>query len=351
MSEDKPAPKSAEPPIPVPAKLERKDYTEKMGGWKTEVLDPDSKPPKTRKVDMAAKFEMVWVPGGEFTMGSPEGEAGRGDNEGPQHKVRVGGFWMAKYEVTWDEFDVFWFDETYFKADDTAAKKFGPDAVTRPTNTFVDATYGHEREGHPAICMTHHAAMMYCAWLQKKTGRSYRLPTEAEWEYTARAGKGDSAYFFGTDTKVLEDFAWFKDNSPDDDHPKGTTHKVGTKKPNPFGLYDLYGNVSEWTLDQYDADAYTTFAKNPLSIRPVIVPTDKKWSHVVRGGSWAEKAEKLRSASRRVSDNSWMKHDPQEPQSIWWLTRMDMIGFRVVLAEEEQPDLVGLKPKVVKKSE
>jgi formylglycine-generating enzyme required for sulfatase activity len=351
MSEDKPAPKSAEPLIPVPAKLERKDYTEKMGGWKTEVLDPDSKPPKTRKVDMAAKFEMVWVPGGEFTMGSPEGEAGRGDNEGPQHKVRVGGFWMAKYEVTWDEFDVFWFDETYFKADDTAAKKFGPDAVTRPTNTFVDATYGHEREGHPAICMTHHAAMMYCAWLQKKTGRSYRLPTEAEWEYAARAGKGDSAYFFGIDTKVLEDFAWFKDNSPDDDHPKGTTHKVGTKKPNPFGLHDLYGNVSEWTLDQYDADAYTTFAKNPLSIRPVTVPTDKKWSHVVRGGSWAEKAEKLRSASRRVSDNSWMKHDPQEPQSIWWLTRMDMIGFRVVLAEEEQPDLVGLKPKVVKKSE
>ena len=72
---------------------------------------------------------------------------------------------------------------------------------------------------------------------------------------------------------------------------------------------------------------------------------------MVRGGSWADKPEKLRSAARRVSDKNWMKHDPQEPQSIWWLTRMDVIGFRVVLAEEEQPELVGLKPKVVKKSE
>jgi formylglycine-generating enzyme required for sulfatase activity len=347
---EKPAPK-VEPAVPVPTKLERKPYTEKTSGWKTEVIDPDSDPPKTRKVDMAAKFEMVWVPGGEFKMGSPDTEAGRDANEGPQHKVKVGGFWMGKFEVTWDEFDVFWFDETFLKADDIAAKKLTPDAVTRPTNTFVDATYGHDRDGHPALCMTHHAAMMYCEWLRKKTGRLYRLPTEAEWEYAARGGKGDSPYFFGTDTKELEDYGWFKENSPDDDRPKGTTHKVGTKKPNPYGLYDMYGNVWEWTLDQYDPDAYKNCAKNALSIGPVTIPTDKKWAHVVRGGSWADKADKLRSTARRVSDKSWMKWDPQEPQSIWWLTRMDVVGFRVVLAEEEQPELAGLKPKVVKKSE
>ncbi len=347
MSEDKPAPR----PVPKPAKLEQKPYTEKTVGWKTVVDDPDSDPPKTHKEDMKAKFEMVWVPGGEFTMGSPASEPGRDANEGPQHKVKVGGFWMGKFEVTWDEFDVFWFDETFYKADETAAKKLGPDAVTRPTNTFVDATYGHEREGHPALCMTHHAAMMYCNWLQKKTGHPYRLPTEAEWEYAARSGKGDSAYFFGNDAKQLDEYAWYKKNSADEDHRKGTTHQVGTKKPNPFGLYDMYGNVWEWTLDQYDPKAYSRFAKNPLSISPVTVPTDSKWSHVVRGGSWADTADKCRSASRRVSDRSWMKSDPQEPQSIWWLTRMDVIGFRVVLADHEQPNLVGLKPKVVKKSE
>ena len=192
---------------------------------------------------------------------------------------------------------------------------------------------------------------MYCQWLRAKTGRKYRLPTEAEWEYAARGGKGDSAYFFGNDPKELGEYAWFKDNSPDDDHIKGTTHKRGAKKPNPFGLYDLYGNVWEWTLDQYDPKAYERFARNPLSVRPVTVPTDEKWAHVVRGGSWADKADRCRSATRRVSDSSWMKWDPQEPQSIWWLTRMDVIGFRVVLAEDEQPELADLKPKVVKKSE
>jgi formylglycine-generating enzyme required for sulfatase activity len=347
--DEKPGAKPAE--TPKAAKLERKNYVEKTSTIKIEVVDPNVDPPKTKRVETKAGFEMVWVPGGEFTMGSPDTEAGRDPNEGPRHKVKVGGFWMAKHEVSWEEYDAYWFDESYPKAGDEATKKLGPDAVTRPTNTFVDETYGHEREGHPAICMTHHAAMVYCEWLRKKTGRAYRLPTETEWEYAARAGKGDSAYFNGNDPKKLEDYAWTKETSPDDDHPKGTTHKVASKKPNPFGLDDMYGNVWEWTLDQYDAKAYEKRAKNPLSLRPVTVPTDDKWGHVVRGGSWADKAERCRSAVRRISDKSWMKWDPQEPQSIWWLTRMDVIGFRVVLAEEEQPELVGLKPKVIKKSE
>jgi formylglycine-generating enzyme required for sulfatase activity len=192
---------------------------------------------------------------------------------------------------------------------------------------------------------------MYCEWLRKKTGKAYRLPTEAEWEYAARGGKGDTAYFFGNEPAGLDEYAWFKGNSPDDDHPRGTTHKGGSKKPNPFGIHDLYGNVWEWTLDQYDAKAYENCAKNALSIKPVTIPTASKWSHVVRGGSWADKPDRCRSATRRVSDKSWMKWDPQEPQSIWWLTRLDVIGFRVVIAEDEQPELVGLKPKVVKKSE
>ena len=353
-ADDKPAAKPADKTAgaPKPAKLEAgKDFVEKTTGLKVEVVDPDTDPPLTQKTQMKAQFEMVWVPGGEFTMGSPEGEAGREAIEGPAHKVKVKGFWMAKYECGWEEFDTYWYDENFLKADNIAVQKLGPDAVTRPTNAFVDATYGHPRDGHPALCMTHHAAMMYCNWLQKKTGRAYRLPTEAEWEYAARGGKGDTAYFFGNDPKGLGAYAWYKGTSPTDDKPAGVTHKRGTKKPNPFGLYDMYGNVWEWTLDQYDPKAYARLAKNPLSVRPVTVPTDEKWAHVVRGGSWADTADRCRSAARRVSDRSWMKWDPQEPQSIWWLTRMDVIGFRVVLAEDEQPELVGLKPKVVKKSE
>jgi formylglycine-generating enzyme required for sulfatase activity len=335
------------PAAPAP-KLDRKNFVEKITSFK---LDENTK----QTIDLAAKFEMVYVPGGEFTMGSAAKEAGRQPNEGPQHKVKVGGFWLGKCEITWDEYDLFWFDGGFLVANDERAKKFGPDAVTRPTNTFVDETYEHGRDGHPALCMTHHAAMVYCQWLRHKTGRAYRLPTEAEWEYAARGGKGDTAFFFGDDPKGLGEYAWFKDNSVDEENfpnkLKGCTHKVGTRKPNPFGLHDMYGNVAEWTLDQYDPKAYERFAENKLSLRPVTVPTDSKWSHVIRGGSWADSADRCRSAARRASDKSWQKWDPQEPQSIWWLTRMDVVGFRVALAEDEQPELVGLKPKVVKKSE
>jgi formylglycine-generating enzyme required for sulfatase activity len=250
---------------------------------------------------------------------------------------------------------VFWYDEAYPKADALAAMKLGPDAVTRPTNTFLDETYDHGRDGHPALSMTHHAAMVYCEWLRQKTGLPYRLPTEAEWEYAARGGKGDTAYFFGDDPEQLGEYAWFKDNSLDEENfpdlRKGCTHKVGTRKPNPFGIHDLYGNVWEWVLDQYDEKAYPTRAKNKLNVNPFDLPTADKFSHVVRGGSWADKAEKLRSASRRVSEENWQKHDPQEPRSIWWHTRMDVIGFRVVLAVDEPPALARMKPQVVKKSE
>src|SRR5262249_33551258 len=158
--------------------------------------------------------------------------------------------------------------------------------------------YGHEVDGHPAICMTHHTAMEYCRWLSKKTGKVYRLPTEAEWEWAARAGT-TTTYFFGDDPKQLADFAWFRTNSPDDDHAGGTTHKVGTKKPNPWGLHDMYGNVAEWCIDHYKADFYADGAKNKLSINPVLIPGPNRWPHVTRGGSWADDAGRCRSAARR----------------------------------------------------
>ena len=296
------------------------------------------------------KFEMVYVPGGEYVMGSPDSEAGRGNDEGPQHKVALKPFWIAKWEVSWDEYDSFWKNESLAQPSKDPPFNTVADALTRPTNPYVPEDYKHGREGFPAICMSHHAAMMYCHWLRVVTKRGYRLPTEAEWEYACRAGSPD-AFSFGNDASRIGDFAQFKDNSPDEDHAKGTTAKCGSKKPNAYGIHDMHGNVSEWVIDHYDAGFYSKCATKPLSLQPVVKLTDKKWSHVVRGGSFKDPATLCRSAARRSSDAKWMYKDPQSPRSIWWLTNMDQIGFRIVLPVEEQFDLLDLKPMVVKKAE
>ncbi|VTS06717.1 formylglycine-generating enzyme family protein [Tuwongella immobilis] len=300
----------------------------------------------TEKIpDSSVTFDMVGVPGGSYLMGSPDNEPGRNPDEGPQHPVTVAPFWMGKCEVTWDEFDLYWKNEGLIEFGKDSEPVTDADALTRPTPPYVDETYGHEREKHPALCMTHHTAMMYCSWLSKVTGKKYRLPTEAEWEYACRAGS-KGRYSFGDDPAQLGEYAWFKGNSTDEDHPKGTTHPVGSKKANAFGLHDMHGSVMEWCLDHYAADTYGKFDLKKAALRPVIVPTERKWSHVARGGSWADGPEKLRSAARRASEKSWMKHDPQIPQSIWWLTRFDVIGFRVVRAVDEQPELKDLRSKV-----
>jgi len=225
-----------------------------------------------------------------------------------------------------------------------------PDALTRPTNSFVDETYNHGRDGFPAICMSHHAAMMYCHWLRANTRKGYRLPTEAEWEYACRAG-GKEMYGFTSDPAKLDESARFKDNSKDEDHPRGTTGKCGERKPNAFGLYDMLGNVAEWVLDEYDPLFYAKSEAAKPCVNPVNPPGEKKWGHIARGGSFKDPADRLRAAARVVSDKTWMKFDPQSPQSIWWLTKRDEIGFRVCLPVEEIPALVGLKPMVEKKVE
>jgi formylglycine-generating enzyme required for sulfatase activity len=314
--------------VPAPAieKATHQNYTEKIPG--SDVT-----------------FDMIAVPGGTFTMGSPDSEKGRNPDEGPQHEVKLHPFWMGKCEVTWDEFDLWWKNNANADPNKPEAKKEESDATSRPTPPYVDETYGHERDKHPALCMTHHAAMKYCEWLSKKTGKVYRLPTEAEWEFACRAGS-TTAYGFGDDPAKLDEYAWLKRNSPDQRHRKGTTHEVGTKKPNAWGLHDMHGNVMEWCIDHYKKDAYSLLAKDKLSLWPVFVPTEKRYPHVARGGSWADEPDRLRSACRRASEESWMKDDPNVPKSIWWLTKFDVIGLRVVRPIEEQDNLKNLKSKV-----
>jgi formylglycine-generating enzyme required for sulfatase activity len=292
--------------------------------------------------DSKVRFDMVAVPGGVFGMGSPEGEKGRGDDEGPQHPVRVLPFWMGKCEVTWDEYDLYSKEDNPPRPNPPFAHLFA-DAVSRPSPPYIDETFGYGREGYPVLAITHHAAMEYCRWLSMKTGKAYRLPTEAEWEWAARAGS-QTPYSFGSDPKQLGEYAWFADNAEDGTHP------VGKKKPNPWGLYDMYGNVAEWCLDHYCPDAYATRPLTRLSLAPVELPTVDRWPDAVRGGSWADAADRCRSAARRPSHRNWNRFDPERPQSIWWLSNGDFVGFRVVRAVEEQANLKEIRSKVTRES-
>ncbi len=311
---------------------------------KEKLTEKDMKPYTETIPGSEAKFDMVPIAGGKYVMGSPDSEKGRNDDEGPQHEVQIHPFWMGKMEVSWDEFDLF--AESIILKDEKeklADRKLELDGITRPTPPYTDMTFGYGRKGYPAICMTHHAAIEYCRWLSAKTGKGYRLPTEAEWEYACRAGT-KTAYSFGDDVEKIGDYAWFTDNSDAKSHP------VGKKKPNPWGLYDIHGNVAEWCIDHYHKDHYQQFKPEAVAVSPVLLPTEFRFPHVTRGGSWDDDAAVCRSAARRPSHREWLRQDPQRPQSIWWLTEAVYVGFRVVRPLEEQENLKGLKSKVTTQS-
>jgi formylglycine-generating enzyme required for sulfatase activity len=293
------------------------------------------------------KFEFLPIPGGTFTMGSPADEPKRKEDEGPQHEVTLKPFWMGKTEVTWDAYDLFAFSQDIRKKQQQKSDltkqpetEKAADAVTRPTPPYADQTFGLGHDGQPALCITWHAAMEYCRWLSAKTGKTYRLPTEAEWEYACRAGS-KTAYSLG-DASGLKDYAWYSQNSD------GKPQKVGTKKPNAWGLHDMHGNVAEWCVDHYDDAFYGTFKPGTPALFPVLLPTDKRYPHVARGGSWDDDTPLLRSAARRGSEEDWSMLDPQQPKSIWWHTNATFVGFRVVRPLEEQDNLKGLRSKVIK---
>ncbi len=217
---------------------------------------------------------MVPISGGSFTMGSPESEPGRTPAEGPQHTVTVADFWMGQYEINWQQYELFVYrDEAQFSAlaEPEQLQALAIDGVTGATTPYVDMSFGMGTEGFPAVNITQYAALQYARWLSARTGHFYRLPTEAEWEYACRAGTG-TAYSFGDDAAAIGDYAIYRGNSD------GRYAQPGSRKPNPWQLYDMHGNVAEWTMDQFDPGFYATSdGDNPWN------PPTELYPRVARG--------------------------------------------------------------------
>ncbi len=253
-------------------------------------------------------FEMVAIPGGEITLGSPANEAGREKSDVSQHQAKIKPFWMGKCEVSWQEFlpYVFIDQKEVLRQVDKIEGIVDTDGISHPTKPYGSVYRERGEKGYPAIGMGYPSAREYCRWLSKKTGLHYRLATEDEWEYACRAG-ATTAYFWGDDSAQAKDYAWYKDDSKD------TTHPIGKLKPNKFGLYDIAGNVAEWVAkENTNAPA------------------------VARGWAWSEPVTKLRCAARMIETPEWNELDPQFPQSIWWLSAADFVGFRIVRSLEDE---------------
>jgi formylglycine-generating enzyme len=283
-------------------------------------------------------FDMVAIPGGTFNMGSPENEPFHKKDEGPVRKVTLSGYWIARTEVTWNEYLAF------FRATGSQGRTEGQVVTSKKTDAISGATppwgapdQGWGKGSRPAITMSWHAANVYCQWLSKVTGKKYRLPTEAEWEFACRAGT-ESPYFFPGDPKKFTSEGFLKKIFGSDTTNIGSrvVYKVNssarTKEPasvreNPFGLKNMSGNVAEFCLDFYSADTYK--ADTVAAINPTGPASGKE--HVIRGGSFKSDARDVRSASRDFTrTKAWLMTDPQMPKSIWWYSDCIDVGFRVV---------------------
>lgn len=282
-------------------------------------------------------FNLIAVKGGRYLMGSPKGEAYRQLDEGPVREVEVDSFWMGEIEVTWDEYLAF-FQETGSQGRKEANAVANLDAITGATPPWGAPDQGWGKGRRPAITMTHHGAVTYCKWLSQVTGKKYRLPTEAEWEYAARGGLqtpyffegepedfediGLKAKLFGPDTTLINRYVAYSENSPN------MTQEPDFVLANPFGLKNMLGNVAEFCLDYYDPMVYRKYpkglVKNPRGPRSA-------QEFVVRGGSFRGSAKDLRVANRsRTYTKKWLVTDPQIPKSIWWYSDVKSVGFRVV---------------------
>lgn len=294
-------------------------------------------------------FEMVAIPGGTFTMGSPETEKFRSPDEGPQVEVTLSDFWMGKAEVSWDEFLAFYAQTaTKGHASDVKAEELDVDAITGPTAPWGAPDQGWGKGTRPAITMSVHAAETYCRWLSKVTGKKYRLPTEAEWEYACRGGtqtpyffegqpqdfvrKGLKNQIFGVKTEPIGNYTAYAENSG------SRTVEPSEVTENPFGLVNMSGNVWEFTQDYYAPDTYGSYGGQVTNPTGPSEGTER----VIRGGAFDSEADRLRSAAREATrTDAWLVTDPQVPKSIWWYSDSKNVGFRVVC--EPDPEILSRK--------
>jgi acetoin utilization deacetylase AcuC-like enzyme/formylglycine-generating enzyme required for sulfatase activity len=261
---------------------------------------PANKPPLVKS---KSGIEMVAIPGGFFEMGSENG----GADERPVHKVQISPFWMDVYEVRQEQFKKYQLpDPSHFK---------NPDNPLEQINWTDAALYSNERSRAEGLEPCYNEETWDCNF----AANGYRLPTEAEWEYACRAGTS-TEYSFGNNKARLRTYGWCSDNS------SGKAHPVGQKEPNPWGLYDMHGNVAEWCNDLYVKDYYgQSPQKDPRG------PKEGK-ERVLRGGSWKSSAETCRSAYR--------SSDPSIDDTC---LASDAIGFRCV---RSAPDNVSSEPKM-----
>ncbi|MEX2401003.1 MAG: formylglycine-generating enzyme family protein [Rhodothermales bacterium] len=223
-------------------------------------------------------LDMIPIPPGSIRM----------EVDGEPEPVDVGSFWMSRAEVPWDLFDVY-----AFGSDQPEETEDG-DAILQPSRPYGAPDRGFGHRGYAAISMTFLVAEEFTEWLSTITGDTYRLPTEAEWEYACRAGREADL-----PEEELEEVAWYWDNAFDETHP------IGELAPNAFGLHDMIGNAAEWCVGM-DGE--------PLAC----------------GGSYMDRAEDVGCGARKAPSPKWQETDPQIPKSRFWLTDGPFMGFRVI---------------------
>lgn len=286
-------------------------------------------------------FRMVAIPGGTFKLGSPENEQMRKGDEGPVREVKIDPFFMEEIEVTWDQYLAFYAatagEGRSTDTEGSRTEEATTDAVTGPTPPYGQPDQNWGMGSRPAITMSFHAAETYCKWLSAVTGKNYRLPTEAEWEYAARggtqtpfffegnpkdfSGKGLFRKILGKKNEKINNFVVFQDNS------LNKTQLPDDMEPNPFGLKNMLGNAAEFCSDWYSPDSYSSLTDGVIN--PKGPATGKE--RVIRGGAFNSEIGGIRCASRDYTKTeAWLKTDPQMPKSIWWLSDCNHVSFRVV---------------------